>query len=123
MLVIVLVRTQGAEDLQALYQQSQLRLNDLIQQLGTPKPGLTLHDIAPRGKSALVYRSNFERQAFEKAVDQCVEYIRAGDIFQVVISQRLQVEIRSDPFEIYRTLYERNKDVLHALDAMAKEGK
>ena len=38
------------------------------------------------------------------AVEKCVEYIRAGDIFQVVISQRLQLEIQSDPFDIYRTL-------------------
>ena len=104
MLVIVLVRTEGAQDLATLYRQSQLRLDNLIHQLGTPKPGLQLHDIAPRGNPALVYRSNFERAAFEQAVSRCVEYIRAGDIFQVVISQRLQVEIRSDPFEIYRTL-------------------
>jgi len=105
MLVIVLVRTEGVDDLDTLYRQSQLRLDDLIRQLGTPKPGLELHDIAPRGqKSTLVYRSNFEREAFEQAVSRCVEYIGAGDIFQVVISQRLQVEIRSDPFEIYRTL-------------------
>jgi anthranilate synthase component 1 len=41
---------------------------------------------------------------FEAAVRKCVEYIRAGDIFQVVISQRLEVEIHADPFEIYRAL-------------------
>ena len=35
---------------------------------------------------------------------KCVEYIHAGDIFQVVISQRLKIPIRCDPFEIYRTL-------------------
>ncbi len=33
-----------------------------------------------------------------------MEYIRAGDIFQVVISQRLELAIKSQPFEIYRTL-------------------
>jgi anthranilate synthase component 1 len=37
-------------------------------------------------------------------VKKCVEYIKAGDIFQVVISQRLEVELKVDPFEIYRTL-------------------
>ena len=104
MLVIVLAHTEGAGDLEQLYQQSQRRLDDLIRQLGTPKPGLELHDIAPGGRSTLQYRSNFEQHAFEDAVRRCVEYIRAGDIFQVVISQRLQVEIQSDPFEIYRTL-------------------
>src|SRR6185312_15285347 len=32
------------------------------------------------------------------------EYIKAGDIFQVVISQRLELDLRCDPFEVYRTL-------------------
>ena len=35
---------------------------------------------------------------------KCVEYIRAGDIFQVVLSQRLEVPLAAHPFEIYRTL-------------------
>ena len=35
---------------------------------------------------------------------KCVEYIRAGDIFQVVFSQRLEVPLHAHPFEIYRTL-------------------
>ena len=41
---------------------------------------------------------------FCKAVETCVEYIRAGDIFQVVPSQRLTVKTDVDPFEIYRSL-------------------
>ena len=48
--------------------------------------------------------SNFSRESFENAVRQCVEYIRAGDIFQVVPSQRLSVRTDVDPFEIYRSL-------------------
>ena len=35
----------------------------------------------------------FTQAGFETAVNKCVEYIRAGDIFQVVISQRLEVPI------------------------------
>jgi anthranilate synthase component 1 len=50
------------------------------------------------------FESNFTQQQFESAVEKCKEYIRAGDIFQVVISQRLKVQIYCDPFEIYRTL-------------------
>ncbi len=57
-----------------------------------------------RGEPTLAYRSNFARGEFEDAVRKCVDYIRAGDIFQVVISQRLELEIESPPFEIYRTL-------------------
>ena len=56
------------------------------------------------GPSRLRFRSNFEREAFEAAVERCREYIRAGDIFQVVLSQRLTVETTATPFSIYRAL-------------------
>jgi anthranilate synthase component 1 len=50
------------------------------------------------------FDSNFEPDAFEAAVDRCKEYIRAGDIFQVVLSQRLTVDTPATPFAIYRAL-------------------
>ncbi|MDV6028979.1 MAG: anthranilate synthase component I [Phycisphaera sp. RhM] len=48
--------------------------------------------------------SNFTRESFGRAVRECVEYIRAGDIFQVVPSQRMAVKTDVDPLEIYRSL-------------------
>jgi len=50
------------------------------------------------------FESNFTKPAFERAVEACKEYIRAGDIFQVVISQRLAVQTGAAPFDIYRAL-------------------
>jgi anthranilate synthase component 1 len=50
------------------------------------------------------WQSNFEQAAFEAAVRRCVEYIQAGDIFQVVLSQRLMLDLACDPFDVYRTL-------------------
>ncbi|OPX23926.1 MAG: anthranilate synthase component I, partial [Planctomycetales bacterium 4484_123] len=50
------------------------------------------------------FESNFSRPAFERAVEACKEYIRAGDIFQVVLSQRLAVTTSVEPFDIYRAL-------------------
>lgn len=55
-------------------------------------------------ENPLAVTANFTQETFEEAVKQCVEYIRAGDIFQVVPSQRLTVETKVDPFEIYRSL-------------------
>jgi anthranilate synthase component 1 len=49
-------------------------------------------------------RSNFEPEEFQDAVRKCKEYIAAGDIFQVVISQRFEIESSADPFDIYRAL-------------------
>jgi anthranilate synthase component I len=49
-------------------------------------------------------RSNFRREDFEKAVEQAKEYIRAGDVFQVVLSQRFESEFAGDPLDFYRCL-------------------
>jgi anthranilate synthase component I len=48
--------------------------------------------------------SNFSKPSFLAAVRKSKQYIRAGDIFQIVLSQRFAARIRSDPFEIYRAL-------------------
>ena len=50
------------------------------------------------------FRSNLTKRGFEEAVVKGKEYIRAGDIIQVVLCQRLETETSSDPFEIYRAL-------------------
>ena len=62
-------------------------------------------DIAPDGEvDAALPVELHARPISRQAVGKCVEYIRAGDIFQVVLSQRLEVPIHAHPFEIYRTL-------------------
>jgi anthranilate synthase component 1 len=48
--------------------------------------------------------SNFTREGFMRAVERAVEYIRAGDVFQVVPSQRLTADQGVHPFAIYRAL-------------------
>jgi anthranilate synthase component 1 len=50
------------------------------------------------------FESNIERDEFLAAVEACKEYIRAGDIFQVVLSQRLRVGSGASPVDIYRAL-------------------
>ncbi|MGB9793172.1 MAG: chorismate-binding protein, partial [Thermacetogeniaceae bacterium] len=46
--------------------------------------------------------SNISRERFMEAVCRAKEYIRAGEIFQVVLSQRFRQEISADPFSVYR---------------------
>ncbi|MEW6408698.1 MAG: anthranilate synthase component I [Nitrospirota bacterium] len=48
--------------------------------------------------------SNFTRDAFKEAVLRAKEYIKAGDIFQVVLSQRFERDISASPFDVYRAL-------------------
>jgi anthranilate synthase component 1 len=49
-------------------------------------------------------RSNFEKSNYLDAVVKAKEHIAAGDIFQVVLSQRFEVDLKTPPFEIYRAL-------------------
>jgi anthranilate synthase component 1 len=51
-----------------------------------------------------MYSSNFSKEGFEKAVLAAKEYIKSGDIFQVVLSQRLEATTTARPFDIYRAL-------------------
>jgi anthranilate synthase component 1 len=91
--------------LQAVYEDACRRVDRLVEKLSGPSHALAPTDIATgKGDVGLAYQSNFTQPQFEDAVRKCVEYIRAGDIFQVVISQRLAVPLGVDPFEVYRTL-------------------
>ena len=58
----------------------------------------------PAGEAPPRYQSNFTREAFEAAVAKAIEYINAGDAFQVVPSQRFQTATTADAFAIYRAL-------------------
>jgi len=50
------------------------------------------------------FRPAFERSKFEAAVERAREYIFNGDIFQVVLSQRLSIPFEADPLDLYRAL-------------------
>jgi anthranilate synthase component I len=88
----------------AAYENACRRVNRFVDKLSSPKGDLAPMDIEVGGAPTLKYESNFTQAEFEGAVRKCVEYIRAGDIFQVVFSQRLAVPLAVDPFEVYRTL-------------------
>ncbi len=94
----------GPEDLQASYRKACERVDRLVERLHQGVADLQLTDIAPLGEAHVPYVSNFEPAAFEAAVLKCKEYIKAGDVFQVVLSQRLRTETRARPFDVYRTL-------------------
>src|SRR5215470_1314004 len=91
-------------NLERSYQAACGRVDRLVERLQQGVADIQTTDIAPVGEVSRPYQSNFEPAAFEAAVARCKEYIRAGDIFQVVLSQRLRTETRARPFDIYRTL-------------------
>jgi anthranilate synthase component 1 len=67
-------------------------------------PGVTPLDWHDSPGLELETRSNRSRDDFEAAVLTAKEHIAAGDVFQLVISQRLETQIQREPFELYRSL-------------------
>ncbi len=105
--VIALAKVEEAKneaDLQSAYKAASEKIDSLVERLSSNDHGLSLADIDTTGPLENSYPSNFTKEGFEEAVNQCVEYIRAGDIFQVVVSQRFEAKLSGDPFELYRTL-------------------
>lgn len=102
--VIVLAQPSNFQSLDDCYEDAQGRCQRMIDLLSDGS-----HDLLPRtadfpASSTVNFQSNFTQEGFEDAVRTCVEYIKAGDIFQVVLSQRFQAQVDCDPLEVYRTL-------------------
>jgi anthranilate synthase component 1 len=87
----------------AAYGEACARIDAVCDRLRRPAP-LKVEDMVRNEPVRLPFTSNVERGDFCRAVEACKEYIRAGDIFQVVLSQRLRVESGADPMDIYRAL-------------------
>ncbi|MEP0845163.1 MAG: anthranilate synthase component I [Phycisphaerae bacterium] len=85
------------------YQRACERITATLERLRSPERARIGH-VDRQGDPTLPFTANFTPEAFKRAVESCKEYIKAGDIFQVVLSQRLQVETAAQPFDIYRAL-------------------
>jgi anthranilate synthase component 1 len=76
---------------------------DSIKQKLTQPVDLRLVSIVENAQQPLP-RSNFSRDEFERAVTRAKEYILAGDVFQVVLSQRFEAPFAGEPLDFYRCL-------------------
>jgi anthranilate synthase component 1 len=99
------VFTEGKESLQQKYDAAAKEIERTRKLLA--QPVATEERKAKRATKKtlpLHVTSNFKKPAYLAAVRKAKEYIRAGDIFQVVISQRFSAETEAEPFQIYREL-------------------
>ncbi|MEZ5392879.1 MAG: chorismate-binding protein [Bryobacterales bacterium] len=117
-LAIANVRTDEHEDLDQAYAEACAQIEDIERLLARPTP------LPPKADShaPLEVRSNFTREEFCAAVEKAKEYILAGDIFQVVLSQRLEMEPGVAPFQIYRALRAVNPFSLLVLPPARRSG-
>ena len=98
-LIIANARITPDEDLESLYQFACAKIQFLEREL---ERSLSHTRQAP-GR-ALEFRSNYTRERFEQHVKAAKEHIAAGDIYQVVLSQRFEAEVTAEPFTVYRAL-------------------
>jgi anthranilate synthase component 1 len=90
-------------DIDVAYKDACRRIDELVRRLTQP-PVSKLGEIDPTQPLTLKFSSNMTREQFEEAVVKGKEYIKAGDIFQFVPSQRLRVQSEAQPFDVYRAL-------------------
>jgi anthranilate synthase component 1 len=98
LLIIVNAHLNG--DPEAAYEAAIERIDRIADRLSAP---LSSHR-ALRAASSTTLSSNFTQEGFEDIVRAAKEHIAAGDIFQVVLSQRLSRRTSAQPFDIYRAL-------------------
>ena len=95
------LRNVEGEGFTAAYRRAADDIRRVAERLAAPN----VHHTLPSGSGELEVSSNFTRADYEEAVERAKEYIRAGDAFQIVPSQRFFAEIGElDPFLLYRGL-------------------
>ena len=92
-------------DIDRAYAEATGKIDDLIRRLAEPlelAPGLQGPASSLTGSGEV--QSNFSRREFAAAVEKGIEHIYAGDVIQVVLSQRFSRETDAHPFQVYRSL-------------------
>lgn len=105
--IVANTRVDGIDPDEA-YDSALARIADTLDRLATPPQAVSpVLAIGGRHGDALMpsrWSSNFTQEEFEAAVEACKGYIRDGEILQVILSQRLSLEIRATPVDVYRSL-------------------
>ncbi|MCE1225584.1 MAG: anthranilate synthase component I [Geobacteraceae bacterium] len=99
--VVATAHLDGTSSLEDAYQGAVSRIDALVTRLRTPLAAGTT--TVPAG-SSVGFSSNTTQADYEAAVERAKEYVRSGDIIQVVLSQRMSGDLTVDPFDIYRVL-------------------
>ena len=101
--VISNVHLRDGDDHASLYDKAIKRIDGMVAQLRRPLPERSACVWASNA-TVKVLQSNFSRSDFESAVERCKDYVRSGDVIQVVLSQRFSGDLDADPFDVYRAL-------------------
>ncbi|MEM7133589.1 MAG: anthranilate synthase component I [Chloroflexota bacterium] len=98
--LLVIANMRIETDLRSAYADAIARIDKIVGDLRQP----LVTPVTPECRSGVSWESNFSQPEHEANVLAAKEYIAAGDIFQVVLSQRLSRQTDAEPFTIYRSL-------------------
>ena len=87
-----------------IYENSFIKINKIRNLMSKPLKEEQFLNWNEHNDSNIEITSNWNKKEFEEAVISAKEFIRKGDIFQIVLSQRFQSKVTSDPFNLYRSL-------------------
>lgn len=95
-------------DIAAAYAEATAKIDEMVHRLAQPlelPPGME-PGAQPPGNTASGdnVESNFSKEGYAEAINKCIEYIYAGDVIQVVNSQRFSRRTDAHPFQVYRSL-------------------
>jgi anthranilate synthase component 1 len=91
------------EELRRRYDRAADKTQELVSRLAQ-EPSLPALELGPEPEEDPSFTSTMTREEFEAAVERIRDYIIAGDAFQVVLSQRLEMRLPAGPFDLYRAL-------------------
>ena len=92
-------------DVDRAYAEATQKIDEMVSRLSKPlmlPPELEANSSAKLVRSEI--ESNFKPDEYTKIIDKCIEYVYAGDVIQVVNSQRFSRRTDAHPFQIYRSL-------------------
>ena len=98
----------AVSEIDAAYDRAVARLDDLVDELARPLPYVPSRPPADDLGDLPDVRSSMPGDLYRQAVEAAREHILAGDIFQVVLAQRFDIEGTLDPFDVYRVLRQVN---------------
>ena len=97
--IIAWAEVDDPERADSAYDVACAEIERVVERLAEPTP---VPRPAQRDPEPVELKSSVTQERYREMVKRCKEYIQAGDVFQVVPSQRLSAPLRTDPVEIYR---------------------
>ncbi len=99
--VVACAVTEKMGDLRDVYEAAINKIDNMIEMVRSP---VERRELPVKGENDAPPQSNMTPQDFKAMVKRAKDYIIAGDVIQVVLSQRFQMETSRDPVDLYRAL-------------------